>query len=123
VIVMANLPQILTLVEVARMFSVSPHTIRSWVRASRLNPVRISRKLLFRSDELERFLCASQSTKMSAVRHAAKGEQWVISEDHPDTGTPVNAHATSEKGIEHAIQDGGRSPAPREPAAERRENT
>ncbi len=35
---------------------VSPHTVRRWVRLGRLVPLRISRRLLFRPEECERFL-------------------------------------------------------------------
>lgn len=50
------LRQLLTLLEVADTLRVSPHTIRSWVRKGRLQPVRICRRLLFSQDEVTRFL-------------------------------------------------------------------
>ena len=49
-------PQLLTLLVLAKMFSVSPHTVRSWVRKGRLRPLRICRRLLFHPDEVKRFL-------------------------------------------------------------------
>jgi excisionase family DNA binding protein len=51
-----TIPQLLTLLAVAEALSVSPHTVRSWVRKGRLRPVRICRRLLFHPDEITRFL-------------------------------------------------------------------
>lgn len=51
-----GVPQLLTLIEVAEKFRVSPLTIRSWVKKGRLRPTRLCRKLLFHPDELSRFL-------------------------------------------------------------------
>lgn len=50
--------RLLTLLEVADLLRVSPHTIRAWVRKGRLQPVRICRRLLFAPDEITRFLAA-----------------------------------------------------------------
>jgi len=54
------LRQLLTLAELANTLRVSPHTIRSWVRKGRLQPVRICRRLLFSQDEVARFLAAAK---------------------------------------------------------------
>lgn len=54
-------PQLLTLLAVAKALCVSPHTVRSWVRAGRLRPVRICRRLLFHPDEIARFVATSQA--------------------------------------------------------------
>lgn len=51
-----SVPQLLTLVAVAKALSVSPHTVRSWIRKGRLHPIRLCRKLLFHPDEIARFL-------------------------------------------------------------------
>jgi predicted site-specific integrase-resolvase len=51
-----NIPQLLTLLAVAKTLCVSPHTVRSWVRRGRLQPVRICRRLLFDPTEIVRFL-------------------------------------------------------------------
>jgi hypothetical protein len=51
-----NIPQLLTLVAVASSLSVSPHTVRSWVKKRQLQPVRICRRLLFDPGEVARFL-------------------------------------------------------------------
>jgi len=53
---MAELVRLLTLLEVADLLRVSPHTVRAWVRRGRLRPVRICRRLLFRPDEITRLL-------------------------------------------------------------------
>lgn len=49
-------PRLLSLLAVAHALSVSPHTIRSWVRKGRLRPLRICRRLLFDPREVERFI-------------------------------------------------------------------
>jgi predicted site-specific integrase-resolvase len=51
-----SIPQLLTLLAVAKALCVSPHTVRSFVRRGKLRPVRICRRLLFHPDELARFL-------------------------------------------------------------------
>jgi len=51
-----TVPQLLTLLAVAKALCVSPHTVRAWVRKGRLRPVRICRRLLFHPDEVARFL-------------------------------------------------------------------
>jgi excisionase family DNA binding protein len=51
-----SIPQLLTLLAVAKALCLSPHTVRSFVRRGKLRPVRICRRLLFHPDELERFL-------------------------------------------------------------------
>jgi excisionase family DNA binding protein len=51
-----SVPQLLTLLAVAKALAVSPHTVRAWVRKGRLRPIRLCRKLLFHPDELARFL-------------------------------------------------------------------
>ena len=51
-----TVPQLLTLLAVARALCVSPHTVRAWVKKGRLRPVRLCRRLLFHPDEVTRFL-------------------------------------------------------------------
>jgi excisionase family DNA binding protein len=53
---MSSMPQLLTLTEAARALRLSPHTIRSFVRKGKLQPVRICRRLLFHPDELSRLV-------------------------------------------------------------------
>jgi excisionase family DNA binding protein len=48
--------RLLDVQELAKLWSVSPHTIRAWVQEKRLNPTRICRRLLFTPAECERFL-------------------------------------------------------------------
>ena len=48
--------RLLTLLEVAEMLRLSPHTIRAIVRDGRLRPTRICRRLLFSPDEVSRFV-------------------------------------------------------------------
>jgi excisionase family DNA binding protein len=55
-----EIPQLLTLLAVAKLLSVSPHTIRAFVRRGKLRPVRICRRLLFHPDEVSRFLASAK---------------------------------------------------------------
>ena len=54
--VTTDIPQLLSLVTVAKALCVSPHTVRSWVKNGRLRPLRICRRLLFDPIEVARFL-------------------------------------------------------------------
>ncbi len=56
--------RLLTLVEVADMLRLSPHTIRAMVRKHRLEPVRITRRLLFRPTEVERLVTENTTTQV-----------------------------------------------------------
>jgi len=51
-----------TLQETAEALRLSPHTIRSFVRKGKLRPVRICRRLLFRADDVEKFIVAASCT-------------------------------------------------------------
>jgi excisionase family DNA binding protein len=53
------IPQLLTLLELAEKLRVSPHTVRSWVKKGKLQPVRLCRRLLFSPDEVTRFLASA----------------------------------------------------------------
>jgi hypothetical protein len=55
-----TIPQLLTLVAVAKALCVSPHSVRCWVRRGKLRPVRICRRLLFHPDEIARFLAEAK---------------------------------------------------------------
>ena len=55
-----GVPQLWTLVAVAKALCVSPHTVRSWVKKGRLHPIRLCRRLLFHPDEIARFLAETK---------------------------------------------------------------
>jgi excisionase family DNA binding protein len=55
-----TIPQLLTLLELAERLRVSPHTVRSWVKKGKLQPVRLCRRLLFCPDEVARFLASAK---------------------------------------------------------------
>jgi excisionase family DNA binding protein len=55
-----GVPQLLTLLAVAKALCVSPHTVRAWVKKGSLRPIRLCRRLLFHPDELARFLAAAK---------------------------------------------------------------
>jgi excisionase family DNA binding protein len=59
---MADVPQLLTLSEVAERLRLSSHTIRAMVRRGRLTPVRICRRLLFSADDLLHLLAEAKAT-------------------------------------------------------------
>jgi excisionase family DNA binding protein len=47
---------LLTLLEVAGLLRLSPHTVRAFVRKGKLHPVRICRRLLFNPADVERLV-------------------------------------------------------------------
>ncbi len=53
------IPRLLTLLEVADLLRLSPHTIRAMVRQNRLRPVRICRRLLFDPADVQRLIAKS----------------------------------------------------------------
>jgi excisionase family DNA binding protein len=55
-----DVPQLLTLLEVAKALSVSPHTVRSWVRQGKLKSVRLCRRLLFHPDDIARLVAGAR---------------------------------------------------------------
>lgn len=60
------IPQLLTLLAVAKALCFSPHTVRSWVKTGKLRPVRLCRRLLFHPDEITRFLAQSQRAESAS---------------------------------------------------------
>jgi excisionase family DNA binding protein len=48
--------RLMTLLEVADMLRISPHTVRAMVRKGRLRPVRICRLLLFDPETVRQFV-------------------------------------------------------------------
>jgi excisionase family DNA binding protein len=56
-----NLPQLLTLLAVAKALCVSPHTVRSWVKRGRLRPVRVCRRLLFHPEDVAKLVNDARS--------------------------------------------------------------
>jgi excisionase family DNA binding protein len=58
-----EIPQLLSLLEVATALRVSPHTVRAWTRSGRLSSVRICRRLLFRPADVERLIAATSSSE------------------------------------------------------------
>jgi excisionase family DNA binding protein len=51
---------LLDLKEAARLLSISPWTVRAYVKAGKLNPVRIGRRVLLEEAELQRFITESK---------------------------------------------------------------
>lgn len=61
-----TVPKLLTLLEVAELLRVSPHTIRAWIRQGRLQPLRLCRRLLFNPAEILRLLGDVEANKTAA---------------------------------------------------------
>jgi hypothetical protein len=84
----SSLPRLMNLNELADLWRVSPHTIRSWVQQKRLSPTKICRRLLFHPDECNRFLASGES-------------------DSPEDLTPIR-----ETELAKVVDESGKSPAP-----------
>jgi len=52
---------LLDLKEAGRLLSISPWTVRSYVKAGRIIPLRIGRRVLFEEEELQRFITESKA--------------------------------------------------------------
>ncbi len=59
-----TIPKLLTLIAVAEALSVSPHSVRMWVRKGRLRPVRICRRLLFTAADVQQFVTENTRTRL-----------------------------------------------------------
>jgi excisionase family DNA binding protein len=59
--------QLLSVVDTARTLAISPWTVRLYIRAGRLNPVRIGTRVLLEQSELERFIAASKAVPPSTT--------------------------------------------------------
>ncbi len=65
-----SIPQLLTLLGVAKALCVSPHTVRAWVRKGKLSPIRLCRRLLFHPDEVAAFV---ERARLAASRNGNTG--------------------------------------------------
>lgn len=45
----------------ARLLSVSPWTVRLWIREGKLRPVRLGRRVLLEEEELEKFVAGAKA--------------------------------------------------------------
>ena len=55
-----RVPRLVTLLEVADMLRLSPHTIRKMVRQNGLRPIKICRRLLFNAEDIANFLAGAK---------------------------------------------------------------
>ena len=53
--------QLLDVKGVASLLKVSPYSIRAWARQGKLNPLRLGRRVLFETTEIERFVSECKS--------------------------------------------------------------
>ena len=52
------MPALLSAAQVAQIFGRSERTIRNWIRAGHLHPVRVGRAVIFRADDIHALLHA-----------------------------------------------------------------
>jgi predicted DNA-binding transcriptional regulator AlpA len=57
---MQKLSKLLSLLEVATILGLSPHTVRSFVRQGKLHPLRLCRRLLFDPEEIAMFIARAR---------------------------------------------------------------
>ena len=50
----------------AQLLSISPWTVRSYIRTGSIRPLRIGRRVLFQEEELERFVSEAKANGNSA---------------------------------------------------------
>jgi len=55
-----SVERLLTLIEVAALLRVSPHTVRKWTRLGRIRPIRLCRRILFSPEEVARLLAEAK---------------------------------------------------------------
>jgi excisionase family DNA binding protein len=67
--------QLLSLIEVATLLRLSPHTVRKFVKDGKLRPVRICRRLLFHPNEIARLVswAHTSSDKLEVTRETSLG--------------------------------------------------
>jgi excisionase family DNA binding protein len=59
---------LLDVAELADLLSISPWTVRAYVKQGKLMPVRIGRRVLFEEEELNRFIEACKQQGVSRGR-------------------------------------------------------
>jgi excisionase family DNA binding protein len=69
-----SLPRLVSLIDIAEMLRVSPHTVRSWIRKGRLQPLRLCRRILFHPAEILRFLAEADNMRAADSQSAAQRE-------------------------------------------------
>jgi excisionase family DNA binding protein len=56
----------------ARLLSISPWTVRSYIHNGKLKPVRLGRRVLLAEDELERFVASCKAAANEASHNDPK---------------------------------------------------
>jgi hypothetical protein len=64
---MQKLSKLLSLLQVATILGLSPHTVRSFVRQGKLHPIRICRRLLFEPEEIAMFIGRARAAPYTRV--------------------------------------------------------
>ena len=57
------MPRLRSVKQTAEFWSISPWTVRSYIKQGKLLPVRIGRRVLIDEAEIERFVAANQMAK------------------------------------------------------------
>ena len=73
------MPELLSAAQVARIFGRSERTIRNWVRAGHLRPVRVGRSAFFRADDIHALLDAASHP---ALPQSGRPPGWRSTEPH-----------------------------------------
>lgn len=64
--------------EAAGLLGISPWTVRSYIRAGRIRPVRLGRRVLIHEDELQRIVAEGQE---QGKRQAAPGDVQNVNQE------------------------------------------
>ena len=68
--------ELLTLVEIAKLLRLSPHTVRKWVQSRRIPIVRLGRKTLFNYEKISAFVTKhSVPEKDNVAEGGQKGKE------------------------------------------------
>lgn len=64
--------KIFSITAAAELLSISPWTVRAYIRTGKLKPVRIGRRVLLAEAELERLITAGQDPPVAMPRNRAE---------------------------------------------------
>jgi excisionase family DNA binding protein len=64
--------KLLSITAAAELLSISPWTVRAYIRTGKLTPVRIGRRVLLAEAELERLITESQDPPVATPRNGGE---------------------------------------------------
>jgi excisionase family DNA binding protein len=68
--------KLLTVHDAARVLSISPWTVRAYIRAGKLRPIRVGRLVRLDEQELDRFVC--QAKESSVAEQSIEKENQIV---------------------------------------------